>query len=113
MVQINAITVKDLTKKFGYSTVLDRISFEVPESEFLVILGPSGCGKTTLLRIIAGLDMPDGGEIRIRGELATGGGVVVPAFRRNLGFVFQEPALWPHMTVEENIAFGIRGHDKK
>ncbi len=98
------IEVKNIVKKFGAFTALDHVDLKVEKGELLALLGPSGSGKTTLLRIIAGLDWPDAGEVRIDGEDALGRG----ASERHVGFVFQHYALFRHMTVFENVAFGLR-----
>jgi ABC-type Fe3+/spermidine/putrescine transport system ATPase subunit len=88
---------------------LDGISVEISTGETAVILGPSGCGKTTLLRVIAGLEVPDAGDVLLEGAKVTAGGrVVVPPHRRRLGFVFQDLALWPHLTVREHLDFVLR-----
>lgn len=98
------VSIRDVTKRFNGFTALDRISLDVRSGEFLALLGPSGSGKTTLLRIIAGLDVPGAGHIRFDDEDAFGRS---PGQRR-VGFVFQHYALFRHMTVFENIAFGLR-----
>ena len=98
------IEVKELTKQFEHTLVLDRINLEIQEKEFLGLLGPSGSGKTTLLRIIAGLESPDGGVVE-----ADGRDVSTLGFEeRKFGFVFQHYALFNHMTVFENVAFGMK-----
>lgn len=102
------IEVADVAKSFGTHKVLDAIRFTVRQGEPVTILGPSGSGKTTLLRIIAGLEMPDEGEILINGRLASRPGRCCPPHSRGIGFVFQSPALWPHLTIAQNIRFGIR-----
>ena len=104
-----AIEVRNLTKRFGATTALDSVSLDIDPSEFLVLLGPSGCGKTTLLRCLAGLETPDEGEISIAGNLVFSAerGISVPPGKRQLGMVFQSYALWPHMTVYDNIGFGL------
>jgi len=99
-----SITVRDVTKRFGACTALDHISVDVPEGSLTALLGPSGCGKTTLLRIIAGLELADAGSVRFAGEDVSGR----HARERNVGFVFQHYALFRHMTVFENVAFGLR-----
>ena len=99
-----SILVKNLHKQFGNFTALDDISLEFPSGELVALLGPSGCGKTTLLRIIAGLETADRGEVLFDGENASARGVR----ERQVGFVFQHYALFRHMTVFENIAFGLR-----
>jgi sulfate transport system ATP-binding protein len=98
------IEVRNLTKKFGDFAALDHVDLRVGDGELLALLGPSGSGKTTLLRIIAGLDWPDAGEVMIDGENALARG----AGERHVGFVFQHYALFRHMTVFENVAFGLR-----
>ena len=96
----------EITKRFGDRTVVDCASLEVREGEIVALLGPSGCGKTTLLRLIAGLEPPDEGEIWIAGEqVAAGSRNLVPARCRGIGFVFQDLALWPHLTVAGNLDF--------
>ena len=99
-----AIEVRNLNKKFGSFVALDNVDLTVPHGELLALLGPSGSGKTTLLRIIAGLDWPDSGEVHFDGENALARG----AGERQVGFVFQHYALFRHMTVFENVAFGLR-----
>jgi iron(III) transport system ATP-binding protein len=107
----------DVTRRYGVRTVLDRVSLDVRLGEVAVILGPSGCGKTTLLRTIAGLDVPDEGEVWLDGRVvARDRRNVVPPHQRGLGFVFQDLALWPHLTVREHLRFvmsagGILKHD--
>jgi iron(III) transport system ATP-binding protein len=101
-----AVAVKAVCKRFGSREVLRNLSLEVPRGETVGILGPSGCGKTTALRLIAGLDVPDSGEIWLDDELASSAKRVHLAPRsRNIGFVFQDLALWPHMTVAGNLLF--------
>jgi ABC-type Fe3+/spermidine/putrescine transport system ATPase subunit len=98
--------VAGVTKRYGSRSVVDRVSLEVASGEAVVILGPSGCGKTTLLRIVAGLDVPDDGEIGLDGQqVARAGHSLVPPHDRRIGFVFQDLALWPHLTVRGNLAF--------
>ncbi|MBR0797860.1 sulfate ABC transporter ATP-binding protein [Bradyrhizobium jicamae] len=99
-----AIEVRNIVKKFGSFAALDNVDLKVADGELLALLGPSGSGKTTLLRIIAGLDWPDSGEVAIDGENALSRG----ASERQVGFVFQHYALFRHMTVFENVAFGLR-----
>src|SRR3989454_3103019 len=98
------LELRDITKRFGRVAAADRVSVEVADGEFLTLLGPSGCGKTTTLRIIAGLVDPDEGEVLLDGVAVQH----LPAHRRQTAMVFQSYALFPHMTVSENIGFGLR-----
>lgn len=103
------IEVRGLTKSIGSRRILDDVSFSVAEGAILVVLGPSGCGKTTLLRIVAGLDRPDSGEVCLDGRLASSGPrICIDPRDRDIGFVFQDLALWPHLTVSGNLEFGLR-----
>ena len=96
----------EVTKRFGRRTVVDNVSLDVAEGETVALLGASGCGKTTTLRLIAGLEEPDAGEIWIAGEcVASNGRNLVPPGARGVGFVFQDLALWPHLTVAGNLDF--------
>ena len=96
----------EVTKALGNRIVVDRVSLDVAEGEVVALLGPSGCGKTTTLRLIAGLETPDEGEIWIAGErVAANGHNLLPPRARGIGFVFQDLALWPHLTVEGNLDF--------
>lgn len=100
-----AITARRLSKTFHGTTVLHPTDLQVPAGEILVLLGPSGCGKTTLLRLIAGLERPDGPDmLRFDGEDVS----ALPIERRNVGMVFQSYALFPNMTVAENVAYGLK-----
>jgi iron(III) transport system ATP-binding protein len=103
------IRVTGLHRTFGPVTALDGLDLELRQGETLALLGPSGCGKTTLLRAVAGLDRPDAGTIEIDGRVVTAQGVFVPPERRRIGMVFQDVALFPHLSVAENVGFGIRG----
>ncbi len=98
------LAISGVTKRFGAAVVLDDLSIAVAQGEFVSLLGPSGCGKTTLLRCVAGLLQPDAGRIAVGGAEITR----LPAHRRNVGVVFQNYALFPHLTVAENIGFGLR-----
>jgi multiple sugar transport system ATP-binding protein len=100
------IETKDLTKHFGEVKAVDGIDLSIKEGELMVILGPSGCGKTTLMRMIAGLEKPTGGDVMIGGEIVTD----LPPRVRPIAMVFQSYALYPHMTVFNNIAFPLRAH---
>ncbi len=95
-----------VTKRYGARTVVDAVSLDIAEGEIVALLGASGCGKTTLLRLIAGLETPDVGEIWIAGEsVAADGRNISPPRARGIGFVFQDLALWSHMTVAGNLDF--------
>lgn len=97
------LVLKNLTKRFGESLAVDDLSFSVEHGEFVSLLGPSGCGKTTTLRMIAGFEQPDSGRILIEGVDVTR----IPPQKRDIGLVFQNYALFPHMTVAQNVAFGL------
>lgn len=98
------VRIEGVTKKFGGFTAVDNISLDIFDREFFSLLGPSGCGKTTLLRMLAGFEMPTSGRIIIDGEDMS----TVPPHRRPVNMMFQSYALFPHMTVEQNIAFGLK-----
>ncbi len=97
------IVVKNLSKRFGPFQAVDGVSFEVPTGQLVALLGPSGSGKSTILRIIAGLEPADSGDVELTGEDATH----LPTQRRGVGFVFQHYALFRHMTIRQNVAFGL------
>ena len=101
-----SVSVEGAVKSFGGTPAVDGVSLKIRKGEFLTLLGPSGCGKTTLLNLIAGFLEPERGEIFIDGEAVTH----VPPYRRSIGMVFQSYALFPHMTVAENVAFGLKMH---
>jgi len=103
------IRINNLTKKFGEVVALDHVSLVIEPGTFVTLLGPSGCGKTTLLRCVAGLEDPDGGEIYIGDKLifSFDKGISLPPSQRELGLVFQNYALWPHMKVDKNITFAL------
>jgi iron(III) transport system ATP-binding protein len=103
------VAVEGVSQRFGEQVVLDRVSLAVRAGEVLGLVGPSGSGKSTLLRLIAGIDRPWGGVIRVAGEEVASPAVFVPAERRRVGMVFQDYALFPHLTVAANVAFGLRG----
>ena len=103
-----ALRIADLRRTYGPVTAVDGVDLELVTGEMLTVLGPSGCGKTTLLRLIAGLETPDAGTIEIAGRRVTGPGGVVPPERRRIGMVFQDYALFPHLSVADNVAYGIR-----
>jgi multiple sugar transport system ATP-binding protein len=104
------IEIENLTKRFGEVVAVDHLNLQIEAGEFLTLLGPSGCGKTTVLRTIAGLEIPDEGEIRVGGNkvFSSRDGVFVPSAKRGMGLVFQSYALWPHMNIFENVAFGLQ-----
>ncbi|MEP6661346.1 MAG: ABC transporter ATP-binding protein, partial [Acidimicrobiales bacterium] len=99
-----SVEIVNVTKRFGGTVAVDDVNLEVNAGEFLSLLGPSGCGKTTTLRMLAGFEEPDEGFIRISGNFVQG----VPPYRRAVNTVFQHYALFPHMTVAENVAYGLR-----
>lgn len=95
--------IKKLSKKYDSNTVLHNVDLSIEKGTFLSLLGPSGCGKTTTLRIVAGFESPDGGDVIIEDEVIN----KIPVYKRNIGMVFQSYALFPHMNVEQNIAYGL------
>jgi iron(III) transport system ATP-binding protein len=102
------VELRGVTKRYGVNTVVDGIDLAIPDGAFVCLLGPSGCGKTTLLRLLAGFVAPDAGEIVVGGATISAPGAIVPPERRGMSMIFQSYALWPHLTVEENIAYGLR-----
>jgi len=105
---VSYIEVNRVSKSFGERVAINQLSLRIERSERLVLFGPSGCGKTTVLRLLAGLDVPEKGDIRIDGRVvASSGKNLVPPEKRDLGMVFQDLALWPHMTVQQNLMFGL------
>jgi len=105
---VAAVTLDGVTKRFGSVTAVDAVSLSVADGEFLAVLGPSGCGKSTLLRLIAGFEKCDGGVIRLGENNVSGPDVHIVPEDRHVGMVFQSYALWPHMTVAENISYPLR-----
>ena len=101
-----AIRAVDIRKSFGRTAAVDRASVEVGHGEIVALLGPSGSGKTTLLRVVAGFEVPDAGTVEIGGRRVAGPGVWEEPDRRRVGMVFQDGALFPHLTVARNVAFG-------
>ncbi len=104
MAQDAQVRLQGISKQYGGKTVLDKLDLAIRDGEFFTILGPSGCGKTTVLRLIAGLEQPDGGRILIQGQDNT----ALPAEKRQVNTVFQSYALFPHMSVFDNVAFGLK-----
>jgi len=105
---VSYIEVDRVSKSFGERVAINELSLHIEKAERLVLFGPSGCGKTTVLRLLAGLEVPEQGAIRIDGRVvASARKNLVPPEKRNLGMVFQDLALWPHMTVQENLTFGL------
>jgi ABC-type Fe3+/spermidine/putrescine transport system ATPase subunit len=102
------IEVSELIVRYGDVTAVDRVSFAIAPGELVTLLGPSGCGKTTTLRAIAGLETPSNGSIRLNGDIVWSARRAIPAEKRGVSMVFQSYAIWPHMTVFENVAYGLR-----
>ena len=105
---MSTVTISNVTKAFGDNVVLENFNETFQDGEFVTLLGPSGCGKTTMLRIIAGFEKPTGGEVYIGKRLVSGGKTFVPPERRDIGMVFQSYAVWPHMTVHDNVAYPLK-----
>src|SRR3989304_4223881 len=103
------LNLKGVTKGFapGAEPAVNGLTLSLSPGEILALLGPSGCGKTTTLRLIAGFEVPDAGEVEIRGQVMAGPGKWVAPEERGVGIVFQDYALFPHLTVGENVAFGL------
>ncbi|GJF18096.1 ABC transporter [Mycolicibacterium cyprinidarum] len=102
-----AVAAQGISKSYGKRQVLSGVDLDLPEGTITAVLGPSGCGKTTLLRILAGFENPDAGTVRIAGQTVSGGATTVPVHRRRVGLMPQEGALFPHLSVGENVAFGM------
>ena len=103
------IKLTHVTKRWGKFYAVDDLSLDMEDNSFITLLGPSGCGKTTTLRMIAGLETPTSGQIKIGDRVVfdSEAGINVPANKRKVGFLFQNYALWPNMTVYQNISFGL------
>ena len=104
VIRLSEVRMENVGKRYGATWVVKDVSLSIRPGEFYTLLGPSGCGKTTVLRMLAGFATPDEGRIFVDDEPID----PVPPWKRNLGMVFQQYALWPHMTVFENVAFGLR-----
>src|SRR5215467_10675984 len=102
------LELEKLTKRYAGVASVDAIDLAVDSGEFVCLLGPSGCGKTTTLRMIAGLAEPDAGEIRVDGRVMSSARTVIPPEQRNMSMIFQSYAVWPHMTVRENVGYGLK-----
>jgi iron(III) transport system ATP-binding protein len=105
---VASVELRGLTKRYGDVAVVDNISLTIEHGHLVCLLGPSGCGKTTTLRLIAGFVEPSVGEIRVGDKLVSSPARTLPPERRNMSMIFQSYALWPHMTVEENIVYGLK-----
>jgi iron(III) transport system ATP-binding protein len=102
------VTVRNARKMYSRFAAAKDVSFELQQGQLMALLGPSGCGKTTTLRLIAGFERLDAGEIEIGGKLVAGSGIHLPPEKRRVGMVFQEYALFPHLTVDQNVRFGLQ-----
>ncbi len=103
------ILLRAVSKHFGSTTAVDSVTFDIERGSLVALLGPSGCGKTTTLRLIAGLDTPDRGEVWLNGHRVAGAGTWVAPEARRVGMVFQDGALFPHLTIAKNVAFALKG----
>ncbi len=104
---MSSVALRGLTKRFGNQTVLDNVTLTIPQGQLVCLLGPSGCGKTTALRLVAGFIEPTSGEIALGDRVVASPARTLPPEQRNVSMVFQSYALWPHMTVAENVAYGL------
>ena len=109
------ITLRNITKRWGKFYGVDHLNLDIADNSFITLLGPSGCGKTTILRMIAGLETPTTGQIKIGDKVVfdSEAGINIPANKRKVGFLFQNYALWPNMTVYQNISFGLSNIKEK
>jgi len=105
---VASVELRALTKRYGEVAVVDDVSLTIEHGRLVCLLGPSGCGKTTTLRLIAGFVEPSAGEVRVGGRLVSSPARTLPPERRNMSMIFQSYALWPHMTVAENVAYGLK-----
>ena len=109
------IILENINKRWGQYYGVDNLNLKIHNNAFITLLGPSGCGKTTTLRMIAGLETPTEGKITIGGVTVfdSAKGINIPANKRKVGFLFQNYALWPNMTVYQNISFGLKKHQRR
>ncbi|AGX38055.1 ABC transporter ATP-binding protein [Klebsiella pneumoniae] len=105
---LTPITLQEVSFAFAETPILDRFTLHIEPGRIVALLGPSGCGKSTLLRLLAGLSVPASGEIRFGDRLVARAGWGLPPEQRDIGMVFQDYALWPHMSVAQNVAFPLR-----
>ena len=110
---MSALELRGVCKSFGTTRVLNGVDLDVPTGSLTAVLGPSGCGKTTLLRLLAGFEEPDAGTIAFDGRPVSGPGTCVPARRRRVGYVPQEGALFPHLSIADNITFGLPRRERR
>ena len=106
------IEIDNLNLSFRNKQIIRDVSFTVSENEIVCLLGPSGCGKTTLLRLIAGLELPDSGTVSVGGQIVSGNKIHVEPHMRGIGFLLQDYAHFPHLTVVQNIGWGLSGINK-
>ena len=105
---MSSVTIQNVTKSFGNTVVLENFDAVFQNGEFVTLLGPSGCGKTTMLRIIAGFEKPTSGCVKFDDRVVSSDKVFIPPEKRDIGMVFQSYAVWPHMTVFDNVAYGLK-----
>src|ERR1700741_5146324 len=106
--RLASVELRGLTKRFGSLAVVDDVSLRIDHGQLVCLLGPSGCGKTTTLRLIAGFLEPSAGEIHVGDRVVSSSARTLPPEQRKMSMIFQSYALWPHMTVTENIVYGLR-----
>ena len=102
------VEIEHLTKRFGPHAAVDGVSLSIQHGLFVCLLGPSGCGKTTMLRLVAGFLAPDHGSVKVGDRLISTPEKVLPPEQRNMSMIFQSYALWPHMSIAENVAYGLK-----